>query len=254
MAIVIRWYGNACFVVEGAGTSIAIDPWITGNPGCPIGVDEFPPVEAVLVTHGHPGHYGNGDALVIARDNDAPFIAPRALIEYVRSSVPVSVTCKLRAVDAGDVVRVGAITAKVVSVPHPPVRPHVGSAGPPGDPNVGFRVLVEGMHLLHMGDARSDPELLSALAADCEPTDVALMPLWCEEMGWSEADAVSSVRDIIAVLQPALVIPHARYSPANGSAALLRKALGSSQSSILDLAPGDRVVVIGDPGRDHYQA
>jgi L-ascorbate metabolism protein UlaG (beta-lactamase superfamily) len=64
--IEFTWLGHAtCFLKTAAGTSVLIDPWITGNPKYPSQVKDFGKVDLMLLTHGHSDH--TGDALAIAK-------------------------------------------------------------------------------------------------------------------------------------------------------------------------------------------
>ncbi|MCD6508777.1 MAG: metal-dependent hydrolase [Thermoprotei archaeon] len=77
----ITWLGHACFLIEDE-IRIIIDPWIRGNPQCPIGLEEVPKLEHILVTHDHGDHLG--DAIDLAKRDDAKIIAIYDLAEYVR--------------------------------------------------------------------------------------------------------------------------------------------------------------------------
>ena len=44
------WLGHAAFLIELGGTKLLIDPWITGNPSCPLTLDELRDVDAIDIT------------------------------------------------------------------------------------------------------------------------------------------------------------------------------------------------------------
>ena len=55
----IRWLGHSAFkIITKQGKKILIDPWITGNPICPVGIKDLCALDIVLVTHDHRDHYG----------------------------------------------------------------------------------------------------------------------------------------------------------------------------------------------------
>jgi L-ascorbate metabolism protein UlaG (beta-lactamase superfamily) len=68
----ITFLGHACFLLEDGGTSILIDPFLTGNPKAARPADEVA-ADTILLTHGHQDHYG--DVLDIAKRTGAPVVA-----------------------------------------------------------------------------------------------------------------------------------------------------------------------------------
>jgi len=55
---IIKWLGHStCLITTEKGTNILIDPWITGNPVCPVSKEEIKP-DIILVTHDHFDHIG----------------------------------------------------------------------------------------------------------------------------------------------------------------------------------------------------
>ncbi len=56
----ITWLGHASVKITSTnGRVILIDPWIDGNPECPIKVDDLDRVDYILVTHDHFDHVGS---------------------------------------------------------------------------------------------------------------------------------------------------------------------------------------------------
>lgn len=68
----ITFLGHACFTLEDGGTTVLIDPFLSGNPKAARSADEVE-ADAILLTHGHQDHYG--DVLDIARRTSAPVVA-----------------------------------------------------------------------------------------------------------------------------------------------------------------------------------
>ncbi len=72
--------GHSCVMATDGSHNIIIDPFITGNPQATVSADDIK-VDHVLVTHGHADHLG--DAVQIAKNNNATIIAPNELAVYV---------------------------------------------------------------------------------------------------------------------------------------------------------------------------
>ena len=68
----IRFLGHAAFTLEADGTTVLIDPFLTGNPKAAASADEVQ-ADAILLTHGHPDHYG--DVVDIAKRTGATVVA-----------------------------------------------------------------------------------------------------------------------------------------------------------------------------------
>ena len=63
---------SAVFVTIGA-TSVAIDPWLVGNPRCPVELHDPNKLDLIVLTHGHSDHAG--DAVRLARSTGAKVAA-----------------------------------------------------------------------------------------------------------------------------------------------------------------------------------
>jgi L-ascorbate metabolism protein UlaG (beta-lactamase superfamily) len=68
----IRFLGHAAFALEHDGTTVLIDPFLTGNPTGAASADEVA-ADTILVTHGHGDHLG--DAVAIAKRTGATVVA-----------------------------------------------------------------------------------------------------------------------------------------------------------------------------------
>ena len=74
------FHGHACFVIEGNGQRIVIDPFLTGNPAADIGPAKLPKLDAVLLSHGHGDHLG--DAVALAKRDQATIVATYELAQF----------------------------------------------------------------------------------------------------------------------------------------------------------------------------
>ena len=75
----LTYLSHSAFLLEGGGTSIIIDPFLTGNPLAAKQVKDIK-VDWIFLTHGHGDHLG--DALEIAKADNATIIAPFELASY----------------------------------------------------------------------------------------------------------------------------------------------------------------------------
>ncbi len=74
----IRFLGHAAFSLEHDGTTLLVDPFLTGNPKAAVRAADVS-ADTILLTHGHDDHLG--DTLDIARRTGAPVVA---IVELAR--------------------------------------------------------------------------------------------------------------------------------------------------------------------------
>jgi L-ascorbate metabolism protein UlaG (beta-lactamase superfamily) len=54
LSLKLTWLGHASFKLETSNGKISyLDPWIEGNPACPIRIADVTKADIVFVTHGH---------------------------------------------------------------------------------------------------------------------------------------------------------------------------------------------------------
>ena len=61
MALTIRWLGHSAFLLDDGKHKLLLDPFLEGNPKCPVTLQDalaWKP-DAVLVSHAHGDHWGN---------------------------------------------------------------------------------------------------------------------------------------------------------------------------------------------------
>jgi len=104
--ISITWLGHASFLFMGeGGDRIYFDPWISGNPKCPITLDEVTAADVVVCSHGHSDHLGQ--SVEICRKTGAILIgspevcnfAHRFGVENNRQSRPMNIGGTVRVHD-----------------------------------------------------------------------------------------------------------------------------------------------------------
>ena len=84
----ITWLGHGSWrMVTTKGTIIYLDPWIVGNPACPIRLEDITQADIVCVTHGHDDHLGN--AIEIVKQTNAVLVTlPEIAIYCDRHGIP----------------------------------------------------------------------------------------------------------------------------------------------------------------------
>ncbi len=72
----LTYLGHAAFLLEGDGNTVAIDPYLTGNPTASHRPEQISP-QTILLTHAHNDHVG--DTVAIAKRTGATVIATNEL-------------------------------------------------------------------------------------------------------------------------------------------------------------------------------
>jgi L-ascorbate metabolism protein UlaG (beta-lactamase superfamily) len=80
MATTLRWLGHGCWLVNTAGKTILIDPFLNDSPTAPVKADEVKP-DFVLVSHGHFDHVA--DAAAIVNRAEATLVANYEICEWL---------------------------------------------------------------------------------------------------------------------------------------------------------------------------
>lgn len=72
MTVEFTWYGHSAFEFRLGEMTILVDPFISGNPLCPISPDALAP-DLIVLSHGHSDHVG--DTVAIAQRTGAGVVA-----------------------------------------------------------------------------------------------------------------------------------------------------------------------------------
>jgi L-ascorbate metabolism protein UlaG (beta-lactamase superfamily) len=225
---VIRWLGHAFFqVISAKGKSILIDPWVEGNPSCPVTLQDLDRADVVVVTHNHSDHAGQ--AVELIAKTGATLVSMVETTEALKTAGVPAERCLFGGIgmNIGGQVAVEGIRFTMTQAVHSSAS---GSA-------TGFVIELEnGGTLYHAGDTGIFADM--AIIGELYPLDVALLPIGdVFTMGPKQAAKA------VSLLQPKTVIPMHFGSfpilvqhPAPFVAAV---ALSRPQTRVVVLKPGD---------------
>lgn len=153
----ITYLGHSCLLAESENGRVIIDPFLSGNPETKVQPKDIN-VDAVLITHGHMDHIGDG--LEIARQNDCPVIVIDELGKALRS---VDESIKIHPLSIGGGYEFPWGSVKLTLAFHGTgveITDPAGSAPP-----VGFLLTMGGKTLYHAGDTSvfSDMKLIGEM-------------------------------------------------------------------------------------------
>lgn len=153
MAIELTWLGHSGFLVHGARTTVAIDPFLTGNPKAPFGPDRVE-CDAIVLTHGHDDHLG--DTVAIAKRTGATVFGVFELCNFLEERG----VERLEPGNPG-----GRIAAPWGSVAFTPAFHSSSSGGRYLGQPTGVILQIDGVTIYHCGDTAlfSDMKLIGEL-------------------------------------------------------------------------------------------
>jgi len=156
----IRFLGHAAFALEHDGTTVLIDPFLTGNPKAAASADEVA-ADAILLTHGHGDHFG--DTIAIAKRTGATVVAITEIAGEIAEEGIETVDTNL-----GGTAEFGWGSVRLVPALHTSTTPK-GTVTVPA----GLVIEIGGKRVYHLGDTALFSDL--ALPKRRGHLDVALM-------------------------------------------------------------------------------
>ncbi|OPX20188.1 MAG: metal-dependent hydrolase [Desulfobacca sp. 4484_104] len=227
--IKITFYGHSAFKLEGAGSSVLIDPWLD-NPLLQTPIAALGTVNLILVTHGHADHLGN--TMEIAQKAGAPVVAIHELACYLAGK-----GLEVIGMNKGGTCSVGGVKVTMTQALHSSSLEEGGRLLPAGDP-VGFVVeFANGFRAYHAGDTAVFKDL--ELIRELYHPELAMLPIG-DHYVMSPAEAALACR----LLRPKFVIPmhYGTFPVLTGTPETLKSLLQDQPDiQIVVLKPGETV-------------
>ncbi len=219
----ITYLGHAAFTLQADGTTLLVDPFLTGNPKAAVSADDVA-ADAILLTHGHGDHLG--DTVAIAKRTGAPVVAIVELANEIGA----------QGVEVSDPNIGGTVTfdwgwVKLVPAWHTAVTPS-GAAHMPA----GLLIAFGGQVVYHLGDTALFSDL-ALVGRRGDPIDVALMCIG-GHYTMDRWDAVAAA-EMIGARQ---IIPchYDTFPPIEADAEAFKADVETSTASeVVVLAPGE---------------
>lgn len=164
----ILFHGHSCVQITEGEHSLIIDPFINGNPVA-VTKPEDVRVQHVLLTHGHGDHIG--DAVQIAKQNDASLVAIVELATYLGWQGAKSIGVNLGGTLALPIGRVKMTHAFHSSSVITDDNQNIVYLGMPG----GFLLEINGKTIYHAGDTGLFGDL--KMIGELNQIDLAFLPI-----------------------------------------------------------------------------
>lgn len=218
----LRFLGHAAIELREGGTTVLVDPFLSGNPRAAVAADELD-ASAILLTHGHGDHLG--DTVAIAKRTGATVVAIVELAgEIGREGVDV------RDPNLGGTVSFDWGSVKLVPAWHTGVSPS-GTAHTPA----GLLIELGGTTIYHLGDTCLFSDL--ALVGRNREIDVALIPIG-GHYTMDRHDAVEAARLVGA--KTVIPVHYDTFPPIETDAQAFKADVEAATSSqVVVLAPGE---------------
>lgn len=223
--VTVRFLGHSAVALEHEGTTVLIDPFLTGNPSAAVAADELA-ADTILLTHGHADHIG--DTVEIATRTGASVAAIVELSGELAADLPDG--HDVRDPNLGGTVTFPWGWARWVPAWHTSTTPK-GTINTPA----GIVVEIGDKRIYHLGDTALFSDL--ALPGKRDRLDLALVPIG----GHYTMDRFDAVVAAELLGAPQIVPVHYdTFPPIRTDAAAFAADVGQAGASqVTVLSPGE---------------
>lgn len=229
--VTVQWLSHGVFVITSPqGKRVLTDPWINGNPTCPIKLEELPPIDLITVSHDHFDH--SGDAVEVAKRFGSMVVAQPETAGRFKSALGLA---EGQVVNGGFGMNIGgSVEIQGITV----IMTQAFHSSETGAPSGYIIQLEDGTTFYHAGDTGIFGSM--KVLGEIYPIDVALLPIG----GGFTMDPLQAAT-ALQLLSPKAVIPmHFQTFP----------FLVQGPEKFVELArikaPSVRVIILR-PGQEH---